>query len=79
MRTNQNRESTINPGIAGIEQGRRYLSKVETAQLFGVTPRCIQKWMANRLIPFYRVGHVVRFDEQVIRRHFDENFKVVAR
>lgn len=37
-------------------------SKIELAEYFGVHPRTIDGWMARGIIPYWRVGGLVRFD-----------------
>ncbi len=40
------------------------LTKLEIAQKYKVTPRLINVWMANKTIPFVKVGGIVRFREE---------------
>lgn len=39
-----------------------FTDKVGAAIFLGVRPRTIERWMARRAIPFYRIEGVVRFD-----------------
>ncbi len=36
-------------------------SKREVAQHFGIGLRTVTDWMSRRILPFVKVGHVVRF------------------
>ena len=38
-----------------------YITKSQVAERFQVTPRTIEAWMANRFIPFQKIGRTVRF------------------
>jgi excisionase family DNA binding protein len=70
--------TTSEAALSLRDTGRKYLTKQETAALLGVTVRTIERWMQNHVLPYYRIGggHVVRFDESLIRQHLDENYKV---
>ena len=37
-------------------------TKLEVAAHFQVTPRTIDQWMRTGLIPYWKIGHTVRFD-----------------
>ncbi len=43
-------------------QNQRYLTKVELAELLGVTRRVVEEMMRRRMIPYLSLGHrTVRF------------------
>jgi Helix-turn-helix domain len=37
------------------------LTKAQVAEMFSVTPRTINHWLSDRLLPHYRRGNVLRF------------------
>jgi excisionase family DNA binding protein len=39
------------------------LTEEQIAQKIGVTPRCIRDWRNRRIIPFLKIGRIVRFNE----------------
>jgi hypothetical protein len=39
------------------------LTEEAIAQKIGVTPRCIRDWRNRRVIPFLKIGKIVRFHE----------------
>jgi excisionase family DNA binding protein len=34
----------------------------ELAKHFNVSPRTVQRWRNDRILPFYRIGNVILFD-----------------
>jgi excisionase family DNA binding protein len=53
-----------------------YLDKLAVAQMFGVTPRTVDKWMVERKLPFFKIGKLVRFRRSDIDAHLDAKFRV---
>jgi excisionase family DNA binding protein len=51
----------------------KWHNKTEVAAHFGIGKRTVTDWMRRRLIPFVKVGHVVRFNlldcESAIRNY----------
>ena len=45
-----------------------FVSKREVARLVSVSPRTIDNWMKDGIIPFIRIGRVVRFEEEQVRK-----------
>lgn len=43
------------------KNGLKWHSKKEIAAHFGIGVRTVTDWMRRRIIPFVKVGHVVRF------------------
>lgn len=39
------------------------LNEEEIAAKIGVTPRCIRDWRNRRIIPFLKIGRIVRFHD----------------
>lgn len=39
------------------------LNEEDIAAKIGVTPRCIRDWRNRRVIPFLKIGRIVRFHE----------------
>jgi len=57
--------SDSGPAISEMPAG--FTDKSGAAEFLGVRPRTIERWMAARKIPFYRIGGVVRFDLSELR------------
>lgn len=46
---------------------KRYLTKNEVAELYGVSPRTINKWMSDRVIPYSMLpGGQIRFSSRIL-------------
>jgi excisionase family DNA binding protein len=39
------------------------LTEEQIAEKIGVTPRCIRDWRNRRIIPFLKVGRIIRFNQ----------------
>jgi excisionase family DNA binding protein len=39
------------------------LTEKQIAEKIGVTPRCIRDWRNRRVIPFIKIGRIVRFNQ----------------
>ena len=46
-----------------------YINKSEMATRLGVTARTIDSWMAIGLLPYRKLGRLVRFDWAEVREH----------
>jgi excisionase family DNA binding protein len=44
------------------------LTEEAIAQKIGVTPRCIRDWRNRRIIPFLKIGRVVRFHQSDVEQ-----------
>jgi excisionase family DNA binding protein len=44
------------------------LTKREVAELFRVSLRTVSNWMRCGIVPFIRIGSVVRFDRDAVRK-----------
>jgi excisionase family DNA binding protein len=54
------------------------LKKAEAAAFLQVTQRCLDGWMAQGIIPFYKLGkRAVRFKRADIEAHMDANCRIV--
>lgn len=42
--------------MPAISRNPRYLSQEDAAELLGVTTRAIRKWIADGVIPAYKIG-----------------------
>jgi excisionase family DNA binding protein len=50
------------------EQGENLLTKEQAAEFLGVTVRCLEKWMAQGIVPYYKLGkRTVRFKRSSLR------------
>ncbi len=47
-------------------------TKQEMAVHFGVTTRTIDGWMKAGLLPFWKIGHLVRFDLEAVQTRLNE-------
>lgn len=47
-------------------QTERYLSRKETAKLFGVSLPTLHKWTLEQKVKGYRIGNVIRYKESEI-------------
>jgi excisionase family DNA binding protein len=56
-----------------------HITKRQLAEKMSVTPRTVNSWMAKRLIPFVRVGHITRFDPAAVEAAFLLRFTVPAK
>ena len=45
-----------------IETSNSFLTTEELAKLLKVTPKTIVNWRIARVVPFFQVGHVIRYD-----------------
>ena len=64
---------TVGKHMSEITTEAKWHSKKEIAAHFGIGLRTVTDWMRRRLIPFTKVGHVVRFNlsdcESAIRKY----------
>lgn len=44
------------------------ISKADLAEWLGISPRTVDEWVRNREVPFVRVGRLVRFEPDEIRK-----------
>ena len=40
----------------------RFVRKHEQASLLSISVRCLEQWMARKIVPYTRIGNVVLFD-----------------
>jgi hypothetical protein len=40
----------------------RLVTKSELAKILRVSPRCIDNWMRAKMVPYLKIGRLVRFD-----------------
>jgi excisionase family DNA binding protein len=43
------------------------MTKQEVATFFGVTSRTVDSWMSVGLLPYWKIGHLVRFDMEAVK------------
>jgi excisionase family DNA binding protein len=55
-----------------------FITKEEVARRMRKPVRTIENWMREHRIPFYRVGHSVRFRWSDVQVHFDRWYRVEA-
>lgn len=56
-----------------------YLDYPQAARRLDVTERTLRNWKDRRLIPFYRIGHSIRFRVGEIDEHLKRNCRVAPR
>lgn len=44
------------------------ITKEALAELIGVKPKTVEKWVAQRVIPFVRINKTLRFDPEAVIR-----------
>jgi hypothetical protein len=44
------------------------LNEVEMAEELNVTPRTLRKWRYLRIVPFTKIGFVIRYDRESVLR-----------
>lgn len=52
-----------------------FLTKLDVAGLFKVTPRCVDQWMTAGILPYFKLGKTVRFSRESIQAHLNNKFK----
>ena len=56
--------------------GEPFITKEEVARRMRKPVRTIENWMREHRIPFYRVGHSVRFRWSDVQVHFNKCYRV---
>lgn len=64
--------------MENIELKQKLVNKRDIAIRYGVSERTIQEWMAKGLIPYHKIGYMVRFDPQACDRALAQ-FHVASR
>ena len=67
--------------VEQIEQARieGYIDKRECARLLGRTVRSVDTYMAEGIIPYYKLGRTVAFKWSEVDAHIKANFRVCLR
>ena len=68
--------SEIRKEVGAQENGEPFITKEEVARRMRKPVRTIENWMRENRIPFYRVGHSVRFRWSDIQGHFNKCYRV---
>jgi hypothetical protein len=55
-------ETTAIAQQTGPSEMMALLNEEEIAEKIGVTPRCIRDWRNRRIIPFLKIGRIIRFN-----------------
>ena len=58
--------------------GREFLTLQEVAQLCGVVGMTVRNWMTAKKIRYQKVGHVIRFYREDLKRFLLENTVLAA-
>jgi excisionase family DNA binding protein len=69
-------ESEIRKEVGAQENGEPFITKEEVARRMRKPVRTIENWMREHRIPFYRVGHSVRFRWSDVQVHFNKCYRV---
>jgi hypothetical protein len=46
----------------------RPLNEIEMAEALNVTPRTLRKWRYLRMVPFTKIGYIIRYDPEAVFR-----------
>jgi DNA-binding transcriptional MerR regulator len=46
----------------------RQLTEVEMAEALNVTPRTLRKWRYERIVPYTKIGYIIRYDAEAVFR-----------
>jgi hypothetical protein len=66
--------------LAATETGSsKFVTKAQLAEMYQVSTRTIDDWMATGRIPFYKINSLVRFDPQEVANSFREKYRVARR
>jgi excisionase family DNA binding protein len=57
--------------IQSSDDDPEIMNKKQLAAMFSVSKRTIDDWVADRLLPYYRVGRRVFFNRSMILEHLD--------
>jgi excisionase family DNA binding protein len=50
----------------------RHLKQKELAELLSVSERTIRYWQERRIIPFIKIGSVIRYDAEKVRAALEQ-------
>ncbi|EEF63372.1 helix-turn-helix transcriptional regulator [Pedosphaera parvula] len=54
------------------------LTKTQTAEFLQVTVRCVEVWMSNGILPYFKLGkRSVRFKKSDIEQHLNKNCRIL--
>jgi hypothetical protein len=42
------------------------LNEIEMAEQLNVTPRTLRKWRYLRIVPFIKIGYIIRYDPEAV-------------
>ena len=56
--------------------GPIFITKAQLAEAIGTSPRTINDWMSRGLIPYVRIGNVLRFDLAKVKAAMETRFEV---
>lgn len=59
---------------AETQPANRYLTKVQVADIFQVTPKTIESWMKRKLLPWFCIGGTIRFDATTVHTYVTEHY-----
>lgn len=60
-------------------QTESYLTKEEAAKHLKISQAGLQKWMARRLVPYFKISRAVRFRRVDLDAALDRRFRVEAK
>ncbi len=68
--------TSTHTGHEPVNPESEYLTKIEVAQLFKLSTRTIDSWIAQGRLPYYRIGRTIRFRRSDIREYLDRHYRV---
>jgi hypothetical protein len=66
--------SGLAPGGQRFDESDRFLTKAQLAKKYVVSSRTVNNWLTQKIVPYFRIGNVLRFSEREVddalrRRH----------
>ncbi len=74
-----NEPGAVNIGTNLTNLTDHFLTKRELAALAKVSGRTVENWQRDRLLPYIKIGNVVRYERSDVLEHFRKNFRINTR
>jgi excisionase family DNA binding protein len=66
----------IDSQIPIVIAGPIFVTKAQLSEAIATSPRTINDWMSRGIIPFIRIGNIVRFDLAKVKAAMEKRFEV---
>jgi excisionase family DNA binding protein len=73
----QTKKSASERTGSGAQPFEEFISKAEVGCRLQMRPRTVDDWMKRGLLPYYKVGHAVRFKWSEVEVHLAQTCRVV--